>query len=62
MIHYIVILQNQSFEKLAINSEKEVQYSGMQLKQVKNGTGRKKSKYVLVKSTKYHKILDIKND
>jgi hypothetical protein len=29
---------------------------------VKNGTGRKKSKYVLVKSTKYHKILDIKND
>lgn len=43
MIHYIVILQNLCLEKLAINSEKEVQYCGMQLKQVKNGTGRKKN-------------------
>lgn len=44
MIHYIVIHQNLRLEKLAINSEKEVQYSGMQLKQVKNSTGRGKKK------------------
>jgi hypothetical protein len=40
MIHYIIILQNLCSEKLAINSEKEVQYSGMQVKQAKNGIGR----------------------
>jgi hypothetical protein len=35
----------------------------MQLKQTKNGIGRKKkSKYALVTPTKYHEILDIKND
>jgi hypothetical protein len=42
MIHYIVMLQNLCLEKLAVNSEKEVQYSGTHLKQVKNGINRKK--------------------
>jgi hypothetical protein len=56
----MVMLQNLCLEKLAIDSEKEVQYSGMHLKQVKNGIRKKKSENVLAKSTKYHKILGTK--